>query len=156
MKVFIEQTANKLERNVFNKKTGNLIQSVPINLPYPYPYGFIMNTKADDGQNLDCYVITDEKLEVGSTIECEPLGMVEWFDDGKEDHKVLVAPYGSDQRISQAVKNSITRFALRYYTGQPEKKYHLGKFYGKVKAVSLVRRSSVEGNPFIKLFHVEQ
>lgn len=140
MRVFIEQPGEKNQKNVFDKVTGKFLKTVHIDLTYPYPYGYILDTLADDGDELDCYVITDKKLETASVVECEPIGIWEWFEDGEEDHKILVALKGEMPMIDEIVKAKITDFANHFFDNQPEKKYRLGEFLAKGAALSLIKR----------------
>lgn len=140
MKVFIEQPVQENKKNVFDKKTGQFLKTVPIKLTYPFPYGYILDTLAEDGDNLDCYVITDKKLETGSIIECEPIGMAEWFEDAQEDHKILTVLKGEDTDITADMKSKITYFAEHFFDDQPDKKYRMGEFYGKEKAFELLKK----------------
>ena len=142
MKVFIEQPGEKNTKNVFEKETGKFLKTVSIPMTYPYPYGYILDTLAADGENLDCYIITDKKLEAEGVVECEPLGMVEWFEDGEEDHKVLAVLKGESQEITPEVQSKITDFALHFFDDQPNKRYRMGEFYGKEKSVELIQRST--------------
>ena len=90
MKVFIEQAGEPNIKNVFNKETKAFVEAKAFHLTYPYPYGYILDTRAPDGDELDCYIITNKKLQALSVVECEPIGMTEWFEDGEEDHKILM------------------------------------------------------------------
>lgn len=142
MKVFIEQPGEKNIKNVFDKETGKFIRAIPIAITYPYPYGYILDTLAADGESLDCYVITDEKLETEGIVECDPIGMVEWFEDGEEDHKVLTVPNGENREITEEVKSKISDFAHHFFDDRPDKKYKMGEFYGKDEALELIKKSS--------------
>lgn len=142
MKVFIEQTTEKNKKYIFDKKTGRHLKTIFINVTYPFPYGHIFNTIADDGENLDCYVVTNRKLGAGAIVACEPVGLVEWFEDGKEDHKILAVLQGEGYEISEDVQNKIADFAKHFFDDQPDKNYRLGKFYGKDHAIGLIKRST--------------
>lgn len=141
MEVFIEQTTEKNTKNTFDEKTGKHLKTIFINVTYPFPYGCILNTIADDGENLDCYVITDKKLEAGAIVTCEPVGMVEWLEDGREDHKILATLQGEGYEIGEDVQNKISDFAKHFFDDQPDKNYRLGKFYGKDHAIELIKSS---------------
>lgn len=69
MKVFIEKSAglNQVKSDGATKVMRD----------YPYPYGYILNTTSGDRENLDCYVLTGRKLEVGSIVDSEPVGFEE-------------------------------------------------------------------------------
>lgn len=59
---------------------------------YPYDYGFIPNTLADDGDPLDGMVIMDEPTFPGCVITAKPIGMLEMIDGGDRDEKLLCVP----------------------------------------------------------------
>jgi len=98
MKVFIENEADSNQKNLYNEKTLEYKKTVTVSRKYPYPYGFVLNTTSGDGDNLDCFIITDKKLKSGQVVECEPIGLMEqietaWGQTGgnieEEDHKML-------------------------------------------------------------------
>jgi inorganic pyrophosphatase len=59
---------------------------------YPYDYGFIPNTLADDGDPLDGMVIMDEPTFPGCVIAARPIGLLEMIDGGDRDEKILCVP----------------------------------------------------------------
>lgn len=59
---------------------------------YPYDYGFIPNTLADDGDPLDGMVIIDQPTFPGCVIAARPIGMLEMIDGGDRDEKLLCVP----------------------------------------------------------------
>ncbi len=97
MKVFIEKAAglNQIKSDGATKVMRD----------YPYPYGYILDTKSGDGENVDCFVITNRKLQAGSTVDCEPVGLMEQIDDGGEDHKILAVfkddPVAVDAKVKK-------------------------------------------------------
>ncbi|MDA0672344.1 MAG: inorganic diphosphatase [Cyanobacteria bacterium] len=59
---------------------------------YPFDYGFVPNTLADDGDPLDGMVIMDEPTFPGCVIAARPIGMLEMIDGGDRDEKLLCVP----------------------------------------------------------------
>ncbi|MGF1518233.1 MAG: inorganic diphosphatase [Nodosilinea sp.] len=66
---------------------------------YPYDYGFVPNTLADDGDPLDGMVLMDEPTFPGCVIASRPIGMLEMIDGGDRDEKILCVP-AEDPRYS--------------------------------------------------------
>nr|ARB08542.1 inorganic pyrophosphatase [Nostoc flagelliforme] len=67
---------------------------------YPYDYGFVPNTLADDGDPLDGMVIIDEPTFPGCVIAARPIGFLEMIDGGDRDEKILCVP-DKDPRYTQ-------------------------------------------------------
>lgn len=67
---------------------------------YPYDYGFVPNTLADDGDPLDGMVIMDQPTFPGCVIAARPIGMLEMVDGGDRDEKILCVP-DKDPRYTQ-------------------------------------------------------
>ena len=59
---------------------------------YPYDYGFIPNTLADDGDPLDGMVLIDQPTFPGCVIPARPIGMLEMIDGGDRDEKIICVP----------------------------------------------------------------
>ncbi|MEL6909015.1 MAG: inorganic diphosphatase [Cyanobacteria bacterium J06629_2] len=59
---------------------------------YPYDYGFVPNTLADDGDPLDGMVMMDEPTFPGCVIAARPIGMLLMIDGGDRDEKILCVP----------------------------------------------------------------
>jgi len=67
---------------------------------YPYDYGFIPNTLAEDGDPLDGMVLIDEPTFPGCVIAARPIGFLEMIDGGDRDEKILCVPV-KDPRYAQ-------------------------------------------------------
>jgi len=61
---------------------------------YPYDYGFIEDTLADDGDPLDVLVLLEEPTFPGCLITCRVIGMFRMRDEKGADDKVLSVPTG--------------------------------------------------------------
>jgi inorganic pyrophosphatase len=70
----------------------------------PVNYGFIPQTLDEDGDELDVLVVTTEPLPMGLVIEeTRVIGMVDFEDDGENDHKIICVPV--DDRNSGPIKH---------------------------------------------------
>ena len=143
MRVFIEQSGEKNKKNIFDKETSEFIRTIDFHVTYPYAYGYILDTLASDGDELDCYVITDKKLESCSVIECEPIGMVEYFEDDQPDHKILVSLKDESAEVSDEVKTKLLDFNARYYEDQSDQNARVGNFLGKEEAIKEIERAGL-------------
>jgi inorganic pyrophosphatase len=63
----------------FDPKLGAFTLSKPLlaGLTYPYDWGFIPSTKADDGDPLDVLVIHEAATYPGLVLACRPIGVLE-------------------------------------------------------------------------------
>lgn len=58
----------------------------------PVNYGFIPQTLDEDGDELDTLVVCDEPLPTGIWLEAKIVGIMNFVDDGENDHKIVVVP----------------------------------------------------------------
>ena len=72
---------------------------------YPFNYGFIPNTLADDGDPTDVLVISSEPVVPGSVIRCRPIGMLEMEDEAGIDTKVIAVPVSKLDRSFENIKD---------------------------------------------------
>jgi inorganic pyrophosphatase len=63
----------------FESKLGVFTLSKPLlaGLTYPYDWGFIPSTEADDGDPLDVLIIHEAATYPGLVLSCEPIGVLE-------------------------------------------------------------------------------
>lgn len=59
---------------------------------FPYDYGFIPQTFAEDNDTTDVFVITSASLYPGVVVECKAIGMTEVIDRGEVDNKIIAVP----------------------------------------------------------------
>lgn len=52
-------------------------------------YGFIPQTRSEDGDHLDVLIMSRYPLHVGITAEVRVLGVMNMVDDGENDHKII-------------------------------------------------------------------
>jgi inorganic pyrophosphatase len=50
---------------------------LPVGMTFPYDFGFVPSTKADDGDPVDVLVLMDEPAFAGCVLLCRPIGVIE-------------------------------------------------------------------------------
>ena len=71
---------------------------------YPFDYGFIPNTLAQDGAPLDAMVIMDEPTFAGCLIKARPIGVLDMHDCGAYDAKLLCVPIANPRQENISIK----------------------------------------------------
>ncbi len=135
IKVLIEVEAGSCDKNLYHAKTLEYKGTRRVSRPYPYPYGFIIGTSAADGDSVDCYLITNDKLKVGTIVECEPIGLLEQNEDGEDDHKVLAAIPGQDVELGQGLLKELRDFICAVFTQFPEVRVSVGRILQREAAL---------------------
>src|SRR3954470_18832874 len=73
----------------FDPKLGVFTLAKPLmaGLSYPYDWGFIPSTQAQDGDPLDVLIVHDARTYPGVVLKCRPVGVleVEQKSDGKKE-----------------------------------------------------------------------
>ncbi|MDA1169128.1 MAG: inorganic diphosphatase [bacterium] len=138
MKVFIENKAGSNLKSIYNEKTLEFKKTVTVSKKYPFPYGFILNSTSGDGDNLDCFIITNQVLKSGQTIECEPIGIMQQFENGEEDYNILAKLPNEDVVISEEIKKKFTEFILHVFDNKPEIMVTVGEFLSKEEAIKYI------------------
>lgn len=89
--VLIEIPAGSKNKYEFDKELNAfaLDRVLYSSVHYPYDYGFVPNTLADDGDPLDGMVMIDQPTFPGCVIKARPIGMLEMIDGGDRDEKIL-------------------------------------------------------------------
>ena len=130
MTVFVQNEAGSNRKHYHNEKTLELQRAVEVSERYPFPYGFVVGTTAEDGCNVDCYIITETPLTTGQLVECEPLGLMEQIEDGQEDHNVLARLAGETATMTADVREKLTSFVQRVLAHVGGKRISVGQFLG--------------------------
>jgi inorganic pyrophosphatase len=77
------------KRRIFWLKTV-----LPVGMSFPYDFGFVPSTLADDGDPVDVLVLMDEPAFPGCLLKCQPVGIIEGEQRGadrKERNDRIVA-----------------------------------------------------------------
>lgn len=84
----IETPKGSRNKYAFDEETGGfrLKKALPAGMVFPFDFGFIPATHADDGDPLDVLVLTDAATFAGCIVECRIIGVmkVKQEDNGRE------------------------------------------------------------------------
>jgi len=120
-------------------------------MSYPFNYGFVPNTLADDGDALDVLVMSEHAVLPGTVIPAVVIGMLEMEDEEGIDTKVLAVPtkkvdplfgvYQDINDVPEATKNKLKHFFENYKTLEPEKWVKIKDWKGKEVALKALEDS---------------
>ena len=137
------------------RKRWSTKKQIAVSRPYPYAYGFILDTTGADGDNLDCFIITDQKLESGQIVECEPVGLMEQMETSwdpakgnseEEDNNILAVLPDEKAEIDDGVKARLREFILHVFDHLPDKKVRVGNFLDRDSALQYIKNAEVKDN----------
>jgi inorganic pyrophosphatase len=79
LRVVIETPKGSRNKFAFNSDdhTFELKKVLPAGMAFPYDFGFVPCTKADDGDPIDVLVLMDEPAFPGCILKCRPIGVIE-------------------------------------------------------------------------------
>ena len=63
----------------------SISRPLPLGLAFPYDFGFVPSTEADDGDPVDVLVLMDEPAFAGCVLSCRPVGVIEGEQGDKKD-----------------------------------------------------------------------
>ncbi len=128
-----------------------LKKTLPLGSSFPFDFGFIPNTHAEDGDPLDVLVLLDVTLFPGVMVNVRPVGVLKMKDEAGGDDK-LVAVLTKDPRwshiqdlddIPEYTKKEIEHFFEHYKDLEPNKWVKVDQWGGKDEADRLLAESIV-------------
>src|SRR2546421_8143176 len=60
---------------------------LPTGMAFPYDFGFVPSTEAEDGDPIDVLVLMDEPAFPGCVLKCRPIGVIEGQESDKKKKK---------------------------------------------------------------------
>jgi inorganic pyrophosphatase len=138
MKAFVETIAGSTTRTRYDEDTLKFKEAFSIQYKYPYPYGFILNSKGNNLDCIDCYFFNNQELKAGEIIECEPVGMIEMIEDNEIDHKVLMASNNGIMYDLDKIYPIIRIFIEHVFKKFDDTDIHLGKLLSQEDTVKYI------------------
>jgi len=117
---------------------------------YPFNYGFIPNTLADDGDPVDVLVVSEWAAAPASVVRAKVIGMLEMEDESGIDTKVIAVPHEKIdptyagvkdiKDLPEAVLEKIKHFFEHYKELEKGKWVRVKEFKGKDEALKEVQK----------------
>lgn len=118
---------------------------------YPFNYGFVPGTLADDGDSVDVLVLSSKPVVPGVVIPSRPIGMLEMEDEAGIDNKVIAVPlpkvdvkfkdYNDVTDIPTKTKDEIKYFFENYKKSEPGKWVKIKDWKGKEVAIEEIKKA---------------
>ena len=118
---------------------------------YPFNYGFIPGTSAEDGDPADVLVISSYPVQPGTVIPSRPIGMLEMEDEAGIDTKIIAVPsvkvdpffskINNINDLDEMTKKKIQHFFNHYKELEPNKWVKIKNFLSKEEAYKAIKKS---------------
>jgi len=149
--VFVEIPQGSAVKYELDKETGFMTvdRFGYTAMAYPFNYGFILSTHAEDGDPVDVLVISTYRVDPGCVIPVRPIGLLEMEDEAGIDTKILAVPtkkvdpfYANINDITdldETTKAKIKHYFDHYKELEPGKWVKTKDFLGKEKAYESIK-----------------
>jgi len=151
--VVVEVPAGSPVKYEFDKESGFVMvdRFMYTAMAYPFNYGFVPHTHADDGDPVDVLVLSSHPVQSGSVIAARPIGVLEMEDEAGIDHKVLAVPtkkidpfFATIEDIAdlnETLLAQIKHFFEHYKELEPNKWVKVKEFHGRERALEDIKSS---------------
>lgn len=128
-------------------------------MQYPFNYGFVPGTLADDGDPVDILVLSSKPVVPGVVIPSRPIGMLEMEDEAGIDNKVIAVPlpkldikfkdFNDVTDIPEKIKEEIKYFFENYKKLEPGKWVKVRDWKDRSIALKEIKKA-IDNNPINK------
>ncbi len=151
--VFVEIPQGSSIKYELDKETGIVMvdRFAYTAMFYPFNYGFVPQTSAEDGDPVDVLVISTYAVAPGTVIPSRPVGMLEMEDEEGIDTKIIavptkkVDPFYADindiNDLDETTKKKIQHFFNHYKELEPNKWVKTKNFLPKEKAMEAIKKA---------------
>ncbi|WP_346239343.1 inorganic diphosphatase [Niabella insulamsoli] len=130
------------------KKCFYLKKVLPWGMSFPFDFGFIPDTKGQDGDPLDALIISDLNTFVGCQVDCYLLGSIQADQIDAKGEKIRndrylfapVATWPSHENISTKLLSELEDFFINYNKAEGKTFIPLG-FASEREAVLSIKKS---------------
>jgi len=148
--VMVEIPRGSRNKYEYDRETGRFVLDRMLfsAVHYPADYGFIPETLAEDGDELDTLVLVGEATFPGCIIRARPIGVFHMWDEKGPDAKILAVPVSDPQwnwvkelsDVPEHLLREITHF-FQVYKDLEEKKTKVGDWDGRDDAIRIIEEA---------------
>ena len=138
MRVFIEAERGSDIRYRYDEASLRLEGSRKLLAAYPYAYGFVLGSGAAGEDCLDCFVVSERRLERGSSVECEAVDVFMLEEGEEREAKLIGAVAGEAAGWGSREMRSIAAFLEEVFKDWPELRIRVGDPLGREEALRLL------------------
>lgn len=151
--VFVEIPQGVSVKYELDKESGLIFVNrfLYTEMNYPFNYGFVPGTLADDGDPVDILVLSSKPVVPGVVIPSRPIGMLEMEDEAGIDNKVIAVPlpkldikfkdFNDVTDIPEKIKEEIKFFFENYKKLEPGKWVKVRDWKDKKSAVAEIKNA---------------
>ncbi len=153
--VLVEIPQGSSVKYELNKDLGVLVvdRLLHTSMNYPFNYGFIPSTHAEDGDPLDVLLVSSLPVAPGSLVAARPIGALEMEDESGPDNKIIALPLptidphfadiGDVFSLSEHLQQRIRHFFESYKELEQGKWVKTGEFLPKSKAFQEIKKALI-------------
>lgn len=115
---------------------------------FPANYGFIPQTRAEDGDHTDVVLLTTNPINSGFVVAARALGFMEMIDGGEVDNKIIAVPtedprFNDIQTLEDLPQHKLKEIQNFFETYKllQNKKVEVKGFQGKDKAIEELEKT---------------
>jgi inorganic pyrophosphatase len=133
-----------------DEKTGLLFvdRKLYTSMTYPFNYGFIPQTKEEDGDPIDVLILSNDQYSPLSIIRSKPIGVLIMEDEEGKDSKIIAVPdkkidsdyskFDEIDQINNGVREKIKHFFEHYKELEKDKFVKVINWENKNRAQEIV------------------
>jgi inorganic pyrophosphatase len=139
IEVFVEVEAGSRDKRLYDEGTLQYKETRRVLQPYPFPYGFVLGTRCEDGECVDCYILTSDRLQAGTVVDCRPVGLLEQTEGQEIDHKILATLPGQSADVDRELHERLRSFIQGVFRAFPDTKVQVGRILSRDRALEYLR-----------------
>ena len=146
--VVVETPAASQNKYDYDPESGLFILDRPIHssLKYPFDYGFIPNTLADDGDPVDVVLIIKQPTFTGCLVRTRVVGVMEMEDEDGKDEKIIgvalkdprTSHMENIEHIPPHYQKELEHFFIHIKDLEKEKWAKVDGFFDRDKAIEII------------------